>query len=225
MKHLDKIALAAVIVLAIAHFMLWQELKGLRKMIGNLRQTETVAAAPTPDYSTTDDYLMVGNSIMENGNWTQLIGKANIYNSAIKGVTIFEANKIPTDLINRRSKKIFIELGINDLKVKAPVKIVQYEYIRFLNQVRKLSPLSEIYVISVLPVEQKKLKVDKLNESIIDFNTRMTNWVKNNKMTYLDIHAQFKNMNGELDERYSVDGIHLTDKGYEVYASALKAYF
>jgi lysophospholipase L1-like esterase len=58
--------------------------------------------------------------------------------------------------------------------------------------------------------------VDAINEQLAAFAGR------SERVRYLDINAQLADSRGMLDERMSGDGLHLNERGYEVWADALK---
>lgn len=188
-------------------------------------QTKYLATQAKADpYATTDDYLLIGNSILGNHDWGKAFNKTNIYNSSIPGLSIFEANQFPSTFVNRKSKKIFVELGINDLNTKVPTKMVVYAGAAFLGLVKKVSPKSEVYVISVLPIRESKQKGKATNAEITQYNTKIAAWAKNNHIQYIDAYSAMLDGTNQLNADYTSDGLHLTATGYDQLANVLKAY-
>lgn len=105
---------------------------------------------------------------------------------------------------------IYIMVGINDILmgISEEKSVLYYEKI-----------LLELYrthikaaVISILPVagdEMKNKKIRFLNESLEEMCV-----FKGCK--YIDIHSEMTGERGELNHRYTTDGIHLSARGYEV---------
>jgi lysophospholipase L1-like esterase len=175
--------------------------------------------------ATTDDYLLIGNSILANCDWGKRLNKSNIYNSSISGLTLFEANQFPSTFVNRKSKKIFVELGINDLNTEVPTKMVVYASAAFLGLVKKISPNSEVHFISVLPLNESIMKGKSTNTEIKEFNAKISAWARNNHIQYINAYSSMLDSEGQLNKIYTSDGLHLTEAGYEQLASVLKPYF
>lgn len=175
--------------------------------------------------ATSDDYLLIGNSILSNCDWSKMLNKNNIYNSSISGLTLFEANQFPSTFVNRKSKKIFIELGINDLNTAVPTKMVVYAGAAFLGLVKKISPNSEVFFISVLPLNESMMKGKSTNTEIKEYNSKISTWARNNHIQYIDAYSSMLDDQGQLNQMYTLDGLHLTETGYAHLAAVLKPYF
>ncbi len=44
------------------------------------------------------------------------------------------------------------------------------------------------------------------------------------KILFIDIHPDFLNNKGEMDEKYTYDGVHLTEEGYYLWADLIRDY-
>ena len=175
--------------------------------------------------ATSNDILLIGNSIFANCDWGKKMNMSNIFNSAVSGLTLFEANQFPSTFVNRKSKKIVIELGINDLNTTVPTKMVVYAGVAFLGLVKKISPNSEVYVMSVLPLNETLMKGKSSNKEISEYNFKISSWAKNNHMQYIDAYSVLLDERGQLNQLYTIDGLHLNEIGYSKLASVLKPYF
>jgi lysophospholipase L1-like esterase len=193
-------------------------------MVSNLKAKIERQSKIDPN-ATSDDYLLIGNSILANCDWGKKFNKSNIYNSSISGLTLFEANQFPSTFVNRKSKKIFIELGINDLNTAVPTKMVVYASAAFLGLVKKISPNSEVHFISVLPLNESIMKGKSTNTEIKEFNAKISSWARNNHIQYIDAYSSMIDSEGQLNKTYTSDGLHLTEAGYVQLASVLKPYF
>lgn len=82
-------------------------------------------------------------------------------------------------------------------------------------------PNTQIYIQSVLPINSKLMKIR--NEDIIILNQEIKKLAKKYKIYYIDINSYLKEDN-QLPTRYSVDGIHINNKAYEVWVNIIKKY-
>ena len=137
---------------------------------------------------------------------------------------------ITEDICNRLEEvmrlkpcKIFIMMGINDLCRTNPIPQEETisNYLAVLSGLNKNCPGIKIYVQSILPIRgDKKTTNDKimlLNEKIKEISNKA-------KATYINLFILFLDENGELKSEYTIDGLHLSEEGYEIWKSAITEY-
>lgn len=121
-------------------------------------------------------------------------------------------------------KKVFLLIGINDIKQGVPVETIEQNYKKIIQTLKKNDPNVQIYVQSVFPVagdlfENNYFKrSEPINEAVAHLNRKLSQL---EGVTYLDIAAKF---GPELSEEYSVDGLHLNKAGYEVWLNEIEKY-
>jgi lysophospholipase L1-like esterase len=80
------------------------------------------------------------------------------------------------------------------------------------------SPETKIYVQTVLPTRREYLKEDVLSVNKI---------IKKNEAkgyyNVIDLYSQFVDSNGDLIKELTVDGVHLSDKGYQKWVEIEKS--
>jgi len=63
------------------------------------------------------------------------------------------------------------------------------------------------------------------NKKIMNLNKKLESYAKdNNNVTYINIYDKLTDKNGNLNIEYTRDGLHLSEKGYEIVTENLKKY-
>lgn len=154
------------------------------------------------------------------------------FQSAFPGLRIVEFGHCGdrVDGMTRRSKmlssvnpnKIFIMGGINDLHRSSP-NVVSQRYNKLIEDVKEQNPNATIYVQSILPIVKTKEKLYSTNETIIETNSMIKRVAELHKCNFIDLYDHFLN-EGYLDPTLTKDGIHLNEKGNEVWCKLLSTY-
>ncbi|MHB8880136.1 MAG: GDSL-type esterase/lipase family protein [Thermodesulfovibrionales bacterium] len=159
--------------------------------------------------------LFIGDSLIEFFDWAGRFPKDTVHNFGVAGETV-EGLQRRLERIFRSAAEadsVFIMSGINNLAMDDRDFVPTYRAV-----VRELSdhyPSAAIYVQSLLPVLYPGID----NDDIIAANRQLKDMAAAEGTFYADIHPLFLNRNGEPDQvLLSEDGVHLSDKGYRVWA-------
>ncbi len=171
--------------------------------------------------------VMLGNSITEFGDWKRLFGDSGVVNRGIAGDNTFGMLERLSGVIARRPSKLFIEAGINDIGQGIPVGMIVGNIISIVQYVRVKSPGTRVYVVSVLPTNDKAREVYPevagKNEVVREVDGRLRAVAGSYGYEYIDLATRVTDGAGNLDERYAKpDGLHLNEAGYGVLAGLLK---
>ena len=170
--------------------------------------------------------IMVGNSITEGGNWKTLLQDSAVINRGISGdVTFGVLNRI-RDIADRQPSKLFLLIGVNDLSRNTPDDLIIENILMIITRIRVSSPNTEIYLQSILPTNDnfknlfkafigKGAHIRKINEELKKYGSVL-------KYTYVDLYSNFQDADGNMDARYSSDGLHLNQAGYSHWVEVLK---
>ncbi len=91
--------------------------------------------------------------------------------------------------------------------------------------IQRKSPTTQIYVQSILPVKEdnKMQSYAHKNKVIIDVNKQLEVYCKKKSVTFINLYPTFV-ANGEIDTMYTLDGLHLNEKGYKIWEEKIKPY-
>lgn len=168
------------------------------------------------------DIFLVGDSLTDQGNWIELLNKTNIKNRGISGdPTTGVLNRLD-EIINAQPRQIFIMIGVNDLwnEDKTVDEIIS-NYREILTKFQKETPKTQVYIQSLLPINDQDYPIKISNETIMEVNQKLQGLATEFKYEYLNIYPHFIDKSNQLKPNYTNDGVHLTIEGYQVWAKAI----
>jgi len=172
-----------------------------------------------------NEIVFLGNSITEGGKWQELIPLKHVINRGISGDVTYGVIARMDEVLSSKPSKIFLLIGINDMKRGTPQEVILNNYLKIIGMVKEKSPGTKLYVQSILPVNKLMLPASygKLtNAAILEINVRLKSICKNEQLTYINLHEVFAGTDGELKKELSIDGLHLKSAAYILWADYLK---
>jgi lysophospholipase L1-like esterase len=130
-----------------------------------------------------------------------------------------------SEVTEGKPAKVFILIGINDISRNIPDSVIADNYRKIIQRIKKESPRTKIYFQTLLPVNneftQFKNHYNK-DEHILWLNERIKALGKQENITVIDLYPHFLNSEKKLDNKYTLDGLHLNAEGYKIWAALLK---
>lgn len=173
--------------------------------------------------------VFLGNSLTQYYELAEFFPGVRIKNRGIHGDMMEKVLLRLAPIIQSKPKKIFIELGVNDVEQLIPQEKLMAMYARLLDTLKATCPATRIYVQSLLPVADTSLYVPssycspQTNKKIIATNGALRSLAGQKKLPFVDLHERFVH-NGQLNPAYSVDGVHLSGEGYKLWTKTIKPY-
>ncbi|MES2276569.1 MAG: GDSL-type esterase/lipase family protein [Bacteroidota bacterium] len=168
------------------------------------------------------DIVFIGNSITEQGgDWSKRLNKEAVKNRGIAGDVTDGVLARLREVTYVKPTAVFIEIGINDLfnPTLNPERIAN-NIIRIADTIKKQSPRTKIFVQTIFPTKNDFM-VNKISET----NKLIRNYKKPKLFTLIDTYALFADSADLMKKEYTKDGVHLNEKGYEVWVNYLLGYF
>lgn len=180
------------------------------------------------EVDTKNEIVFLGNSITEGGDWKTLFPTVNAVNRGISGdVTDGILNRLD-EVLSSQPKKIFLLIGTNDLARGKSVQQVIQNYKKSIEYIQTNSSTTILYIQSILPVNPlvgTKFPGHKIKQNeIIETNKNLKIVANNYNVLYIDLYKSFKNSKGYLKPKYTHDGLHLNNKGYNHWKKIIKNY-
>ncbi len=217
MKFKDFIICILVVIIAI-----------MSVLYVNIENNKTTIARQIIITQDKEKIIFVGDSITERYDLTKYYDYDNklIINSGVSG---YRTNNIISRfnvlVKQHQANKMFLLIGTNDVSREISADDIFYNIKRIINMTKEQSPDTKIYVESVYPVNNNMEKAGKrTNDVIKDINEKLEEYCNQNNIIYINMYDELTDSEGYLDQQYTVDGLHLNDKGYEVVTSKLKKY-
>lgn len=171
----------------------------------------------------TNKVVFFGNSITEGFDLEKFFSESKPINRGISGDHIDGLiERFDYSVQKLKPSKLFIMIGVNDIGIGDSDSLILANYQKLLRKTLKSLPNTRIYIQSILPTTARwgncpVEKIQRINKSIKEFSTRFGfNWI--------DLYAKFATPEGYLKEDYTIDGLHLSSKGYVNWAVILKKY-
>ena len=167
------------------------------------------------------DKVFLGDSITDHGELqTYFPGEVVLNRGIVEDDTKGVLNRID-EVVKRNPEEVYILIGINDIGGNVDIE----EYRKNMEKIIQSFDHSSTKVIvqSILPVNNQEFENKISNETVHQFNEVLQQLAKENDIQYVDLNRHFENAYGQLKEEYTVDGIHLTGDGYDVWMEKLKS--
>jgi lysophospholipase L1-like esterase len=166
--------------------------------------------------------IFLGDSITDEGEWTELLENPNIQNRGISGDTTERILRRLDTIIKNHPKQIFLMVGINDLHMlKKSVETTVEGYKQILNQFKEKLPNTQVYIQSILPVNNNIYLYWADNQTVIDLNRELQKLASQYNYKYIDIHSHLVDTQQQLGADFTSDGLHLNGKGYLIWRGLL----
>ena len=176
---------------------------------------------------TSKDIVMLGNSLTEGGgDWGKRLGKENVINRGISGDEVMGVYDRLHQILPGKPAKLFLLIGVNDVSHDLSTDSIVYRIDQTLARIQKESPDTKVYLQSLLPINESFNRYKRLTNKtyqIPEINARLEALAKEKKITFIDLFPLFvEKGTNVLRKELTNDGLHLNDKGYEIWVNAIK---
>lgn len=167
--------------------------------------------------------VMLGNSLNNNGLWSEIFPMGYIVNRGISGDVIEGVCQRVDELVADKPDKIFLMTGTNDLvnEPEATAMMVYDRYEKLIRTIHEQLPGTELYVQSILPLNPISKFYAGFNDRAAEINKLLEAGSGRFGYYYLDIAQVLSDANGDLKKECTTDGIHLSANGYFYWAAEL----
>lgn len=167
----------------------------------------------------TSDYIMLGDSITQEGNWDKLLGDIKVLNKGIGGDTTGGILHRLERSINENAHTVFLMIGINDLMLKRSVFDIFYNYTKIIEELLSLN--KTVIVQSTLYVGEELNQINpNINLDVDNLNIKLHKYCDEHNIQFLDINKVLSS-NSILKDEYSRDSVHINSKAYLEWAKII----
>ena len=176
--------------------------------------------------------VFLGNSITQGLlRYTDKLSGNNIVNRGISGDHTDGVLARLEEIIHYKPKAVFLLIGVNDLfedNRSRPERTPEYvanNIFLISDIINKKSPNTKIYTQTIIPINNNQYLTEKpnieflhadyspsINEQINEVNKNLKS---NLSLNIIDLHSTFLNEDLQLNPKFSTDGVHLNDLGYQ----------
>lgn len=172
----------------------------------------------------TGSIIFLGDSQTEQAEWQELFPEGvKKLNRGISGdYTEGILERLP-EIIRHKPLKIFLLIGVNDLAFENHVSEIEAVYRNIVQKIRTETPDTELYLQSILPVNNEVRHVGVKNAKILELNARILQIAHDYALPYLDIATPMQDAEGNLAAKFTEDGLHINGLGYLVWKKQIEA--
>jgi len=164
----------------------------------------------------TASVVMLGDSLTEGAQWSEITGCAFLANRGIGGDDSAGVLKRLDAVTSLKPAAVLLMIGVNDVNSGVATDTIAENVEEIIQKLTKSG--ARVYLTPVLPVAES---FKKINPKIDELNKAYVKLAKENKVTVVDFRADTRNADGFLKNEFSRDGIHLTAEGYRVWRDAV----
>ncbi len=100
----------------------------------------------------------------------------------------------------------------------------EQRYKKLVLDIKDSVPSAKIYIFNIIPQCNGKLGKTERNGIIRERNAFIASFCEGCQLPMIDLYNLFVDRNGDLKEEFTIDGVHINDKGYRIWAELLKPY-
>lgn len=169
--------------------------------------------------------VFLGDSITDEGDWSNLFPNSFVKNRGIGGDTTLGVLKRLDQVIALKPSQIFLMIGTNDLCFGRSISDTISNYRLILTCFHRKLPDTKIYIESVLPFNDTIFPSRSLrtNNNIRQLNVEIRKLAQLYNYQYIDLSPAFTGTDGRLPAQYTSDGLHLADAGYSIWRERITA--
>ena len=167
-----------------------------------------------------DVVVFLGDSLIHDGAWQKAFPDVAVVNLGVKGDTVMDVAARLDELNDPRLRvvKLFLLIGTNDARHRMPSRQLAGHYSLLLRLLREILPETRIYLMSLPPCGAKH------REIVLALNQRIREAAAFHGLTHICLYPEFVAADGSLREAYGIDGIHLSDAGYQRWVELIAPY-
>ena len=163
------------------------------------------------------EFLFIGDSLIEFFNWQRRFPNVQVYNFGAAGETAEGLLSRLPNIIRRIAAPdlVMIMTGTNNIAMEDYTFLFTYE--KIIGMLQKHYKRAAIVMTSLLPIE-----LFFLGDAIPRVNRRLKDIARDRNIIFLDLYPLFLSADSKaISAYYEADGVHLSAKGYEIWAGAL----
>lgn len=177
-----------------------------------------------------ENVVFLGDSITDFYDLEKYFSGMHVVNSGVDGNTTDNIlNNMKERVYDYNPSKVLILIGTNDITNDKNVDEIFDNIKKIIEQIRENRPYAEIYLESIYPVndtDDSKINHEMVNgrknDTIKEINSKLREYSKKNDVIYIDMYSKLSDDDGNLKLDYTKEGLHLSDKGYEVVTKVLE---
>lgn len=153
------------------------------------------------------------------------------YNRGIGGDTTSGVlRRLKVSIFDIEPSKVVLLIGTNDINGGCGEEEILERYEQIIDEIYAALPEVDLYCVSIIPQnddieEYSHIILSETTAKILSINPKIRSLAEEKGATFVDLFPLLADENNHLIKEYSDDGLHLNEKGFEVWTSLMKPYF
>jgi lysophospholipase L1-like esterase len=171
--------------------------------------------------------VMLGNSITNGCEWSELFNNPRVINRGISGDIVQGVRERLGAILPGQPEKIFLLIGVNDVSHDLTADSIAGAIISLADTITATSPRTRLYIESCMPINNSFARYKRLigkEQTIRDINTIVGRAAAQHGYTFIDSYDRYADADGNLRADITNDGLHLMGDGYLIRRDVLLPY-
>jgi len=164
--------------------------------------------------------VFLGDSLTAGHDWARAFPPA--VNLGLDGDTCGGVWARLDEVVELNPAEIFLQIGINDFLRGAPPEEILAGHFRIWDELAARLPGARLRVVSLLPYLEVLLPDLPPNLELVLLNAALAEEAGRRGLVFLDIFGDLADEDLQLRPDHTIDGLHLSPRGYEIWAGRLK---
>lgn len=162
--------------------------------------------------------VMLGNSLTFRVDWKKLLNRQDVANRGINGNTLRDMLGRLERIIALKPDICLIMGGINDISRGRPVYEIFDDYTTVVETLSEqdIHPVIQ----STLYITGSLVESVDINRQVRRLNQKLKEYAEKNAIPFVNLNQTMSNSRG-LKAEHTVDGVHLSQKGYQAWSRVL----
>jgi lysophospholipase L1-like esterase len=174
-----------------------------------------------------DDIIILGNSLSDNGRWNEAFDDANIKNRGIISDVVQGVSDRIELITKGQPKKIFLLIGVNDVSHHLTPDSITTAVEKLIVKIKTLSPNTELYLQSWLPINNDFKRYKNMigkEMTIFQGNVMLEQVARRQGVNWINLFPAFADKEMKLPKHLTNDGLHLNEAGYRIWCQEIAKY-
>ena len=183
------------------------------------------------EYAQPDGILFLGDSLTDFFPIGEYFSsEKRLYNRGIAGNTTFDVLGRIEDAVALSPSEVFLQIGINDLIYLSGKKAQPAALVQRIMEIASHFSGARMHILSLYPVNRKKTLFARTvcfkanNRKVREVNAILRDAAEAGGYGFIDLFEALCDGDGNLAREFTVEGLHLSAKGYCVVADVLQKY-
>lgn len=161
---------------------------------------------------------IIGDSRVQEGEWHELLGRADVANRGISGDTTAGLLARLPQSVPAGARICVIQIGINDALQQLPPEEAMRNFAGIVTKISQLQPSPKIVLTPVIFAANTKASI---NTAVAELNTRLRQLAAERQLGWIDLNATLC-PEGMLEAKWTNGGVHLNGDAYRAIAAELQ---